>query len=152
ARAHVGRGRTHRTLGDHTAALTDFHRATELEPEDGDRCHDVAVTYRMMGQEQEARRWWKQALGKLVTAAEAAGEDEAHWRCGVVLVYCALSEWQKATAELRTLETVTGSPGALRQCLQELDALPLEPGSDEQRLEEIRENLRTVVRAHFPTA
>ncbi|MBB0242741.1 tetratricopeptide repeat protein, partial [Streptomyces alkaliphilus] len=148
--ALASRGRTHRELGDHAAALADYTRAVELNPKDGRWCHEVAVTYRVMGREQEARWWWEQALGKLAASVRAAGKDEAWWRSGVMLVYCARSEWQKSSAELRILQSLADGPAVLRRRLPDLDALPFEPGSSERLLVEFRESVRAVVEEHFP--
>lgn len=59
--ALVGKGNTLTQLCDFDEALLCYDHALSIDPRNADACHGKAILYRMMGLEDEGRRWQERA-------------------------------------------------------------------------------------------
>ena len=59
--AWVGKGNTLTQLCEFDEALHCFDQALDLDPENAEACHGKAVLYRMIGLDDEVRKWQERA-------------------------------------------------------------------------------------------
>ncbi|MGW5650019.1 tetratricopeptide repeat protein [Streptomyces humi] len=128
--AVVQRGVTHRVLGHHEDALADFGRAVELDPDDALAHFETAVTLRLLGNPQEHEHWRK-AVAILTDEAATEGSGATDAMGGLLVVYCALPEWDKAADATERFLARAPEPSRIREVLRDLtdlqERLPVDP-------------------------
>ncbi|MGE6737135.1 tetratricopeptide repeat protein, partial [Streptomyces sp. NPDC059900] len=129
---HCWRGETYRALGRHTEALADFARAAELRPDCGWFPYQAALTMRLSGTPGEAEQW-QRAMD--IYEAQTLGDAAfAHLpRSNLLVVLCALPDWERAGEQLRTFLSHAPSRHQIAEALTDLAdlqrAVHVDPGS-----------------------
>ena len=117
------RGATHRLAGHYDDALADFDHALELNPDDAWVHFQVAATLRLLARPREHEHWRK-AVEILTAETSAGGSSTVHARGILLVVYCALPEWDNAAEELERFLACAPKPSHIREALQDLTDLP----------------------------
>ncbi|MEV7982471.1 tetratricopeptide repeat protein [Streptomyces sp. NPDC086519] len=136
----VQRGVTRRALAHYEDALADFDRAVELDPDDVWAHFETAVTLRLLGNSQEHEHWRK-AVAVLTDEASTEGSDATDAIGGLLVIYCALPEWDKAAEETERFLARAPEPSRIRETLQDLADLQQTLSVDPALLQPLRRRL-----------
>ncbi|GGU30176.1 hypothetical protein GCM10010289_59500 [Streptomyces violascens] len=121
--AYINRGSTYRSMNRYDDALADFNRAIGLRSGDAWNHFEVAVTLRLLGRPLEHDHW-REAVHILTAEASAGGSDAVHASGNLLVIYCALPEWDKAAEEVERFLTYAPTPSRIREALEDLAQLP----------------------------
>ncbi|MGY6020357.1 tetratricopeptide repeat protein [Streptomyces spinosirectus] len=124
------RGVTHRTMEHYDDALTDLTRAIELDPNEAWFHFESAVALRLLGRSQEHEHWHR-AVEMLTSDASTEGPAATDAMGNLVVVYCALPEWDKAVETLERFLARAPAASRIREALEDLaelqKTLPTDP-------------------------
>ncbi|WP_217554076.1 tetratricopeptide repeat protein [Streptomyces sp. GbtcB6] len=134
------RGVTHRVLEHFDAAVADFDRAVELDPDNAWAHFEAAVTLRLLGNPQEHEHWRK-AVAILTEEVSTEGSDATDAMGGLLVIYCALPEWDKAAEETERFLARAPQPARVREALQDLTDLQRTLSVDPALLRPLRRRL-----------
>ncbi|MDT3395406.1 tetratricopeptide repeat protein [Streptomyces sp. B1866] len=131
--ARAGRGWTLRALGRYDEARADYAHAVRLTPEDGRVYAGLAVIERLAGSGEE-REHWERSVELLTAQGAADGPDAAVARGALLVVYCALPDWDRAADQLAAFLTAAPTPWQVREVLRALSDLERLLPVDQARL------------------
>ncbi|MCX5103011.1 ATP-binding protein [Streptomyces sp. NBC_00439] len=139
--AFTGRGSTHRLSCRYDDALTDLNRAIELDPETIWSHFEAAVVHRCLNSPGEHEHWRKTV--ELLTAETSAGKtDEVHARGNLLVIYCAIPEWDLAMEELERFLSCEPHPSRIRAALLDLTEFLQPLDLDPAQLQPLRQRLQ----------
>ncbi|MET8170494.1 tetratricopeptide repeat protein [Streptomyces sp. NPDC005329] len=134
------RGETHRALGHHAQALADFEHAIALRPECGWFHYQSALVMRLTGAPAQNERWRR---ARVIYEAQAAAEDGGDLaRSNLLVVLCALPDWEGAESQLELFLSCSPSWHQIREAIDDLEDLRRAVFVDTQRLTPILGRLR----------
>ncbi|WP_330333988.1 tetratricopeptide repeat protein [Streptomyces sp. NBC_00536] len=102
------RGRLHRRSGRPARALDDFNRALALAPDSAWDTYEHALVLRLTG--RDAEPGLRRAAGMFAREAARTGVDGVRSRGNLIVVLCALGDWERAAAETAVF-LAPGRPG-----------------------------------------
>ncbi|MFC7265746.1 tetratricopeptide repeat protein [Streptomyces lutosisoli] len=113
------RGETHRALGHYEEALADFDRAIALSPECGWFPYQSALVMRLTGAPAEAHQWQRamDIYEAKALSAEGAGDLA---RSNLLVLLCALPDWERAEEQLRSFLSYSPSHHQIGEALDDL--------------------------------
>ncbi|MFD4501762.1 tetratricopeptide repeat protein [Streptomyces sp. NPDC058457] len=134
------RGITHRVMEHFEDAVADFDRAIGLDPDDAWAHFEAAVTLRLLGDPGEHEHW-RRAVAILTDEASTDGSDAIDAMGGLLVIYCALPEWDKAAEETERFLARAPQPSRVREALQDLTDLQRTLSVDPALLQPLRRRL-----------
>ncbi|MWA15692.1 tetratricopeptide repeat protein [Streptomyces sp. BA2] len=113
------RGETYRALGRYEEALADFDRAIELRPDCGWFPYQSALAMRLSGTPGEADQW-QRAMDIYQAQARGVPGFADLARSNLLVLLCALPDWERAEEQLRTFLSHTPSRHQIVEALDDL--------------------------------
>ena len=109
-RAHNNMGDVYSREGNMEAAVLEFRKAIELNPNYADACHNLANSYYSQGKLKEAIHYYQKAI------ASNPALFESHYNLGIV--YINIGDFDKATEELNKAARLKPSDRYVRSALE----------------------------------
>ncbi|MER5462513.1 tetratricopeptide repeat protein [Streptomyces sp. NPDC002668] len=136
------RGQTYRALERYDEALTDLNRAIELDPNDAWIHFACGVVLRLLGRPGE-HDYWLQAVEILSLDVSAGGHRETDARGDLLMIYCAMHEWDKVAEQLERFLACTPSRPRIREALDDLNELEELLGVENAQLQPLRQRMES---------
>jgi tetratricopeptide (TPR) repeat protein len=134
------RGETYRALGRHAEALADFEQAIALRPESGWFHYQSALVMRLTGASLESERWRRARAIYEAQAVAAEAGDLA--RSNLLVVLCALPDWDHAESQLELFLSFSPSWHQITEAVDDLEDLRRAVPVDARRLAVVLGRLR----------
>ncbi|MFE6365869.1 tetratricopeptide repeat protein [Streptomyces sp. NPDC057806] len=115
------RGETHRALGRHAEALADFEHAIALRPECGWFHYQSALVMRLTGASTQSERW--QRARAIYEAQAGAAEASDLARSNLLVVLCALPDWDRAESQLELFLSFSPPRHQITEAIDDLEDL-----------------------------
>lgn len=139
------RGEAYRALGRYEEALADFDRAIGFRPDCGWFPYQSALVMRLSGTPGEAAMW-ERAMDIYQTASRGERGFADLARSNLLVLLCALPDWERAEEQLHAFLSHAPSPHQIVEALDDMAdlqrAVPVSP----DRLAPIQRQLRDALR------
>ncbi|MER7929804.1 tetratricopeptide repeat protein [Streptomyces sp. NPDC096057] len=126
------RGETYRALGHHAEALADFEHAITLLPECGWFHYQSALVTRLTGASSESEPWRRARAIYEAQAGAAEAGDLA--RSNLLVMLCALPDWDRAERQLGLFLSFSPPPYQIVEAVDDLQDLRRAVPVDARRL------------------
>ncbi|MFF1725433.1 tetratricopeptide repeat protein [Streptomyces sviceus] len=134
------RGETHRALGRYAEALADFEHAIALRPECGWFHYQSALVMRLTEDSTENERLQH---ARAIYEAQADAEEPGDLaRSNLLVVLCALPDWDRAEGQLESFLSFAPQPHQITEAVKDLEDLRRAVPVDARRLAAILGRLR----------